>query len=91
MELEHFKLNNTEEVELFTNRLDNYQKNKIGHALPYINLNVAFEKLQSYEEGGRLFTALLDLKLNFVMLNIDSTNAGATWNRFFFKRKTCWW
>jgi hypothetical protein len=83
VELEHFKLNNSEEVKLFCERLDNFQKSKVGVALPYIDLNVAFEKLQGFSEGGRLFTALLDLKLNFVMLNIDSMKASGIWNQYF--------
>lgn len=87
MELEHFKLNNSEEVKLFCDRLDNFHKSKIGHALPYIDLNVAFEKLQGYSVGGKLFTALLDLKINFVMLHIDSMKAGVTWNNYFSKGK----
>jgi hypothetical protein len=62
MELEHFKLTSLEEVKLFSERLDNYQKSRLGHSLPYISLETAFNKLQSYPEGGRLFTALLDLK-----------------------------
>ena len=87
MELEHFKLNNEEEVKLFSERLDGFQKSMIVHSLPYIDLNVAFKNLQEYSEGGRLFTALLDLKLNFVMLNIDSSKAGGTWNQYFSKGK----
>ncbi|MDO6814015.1 hypothetical protein [Tenacibaculum soleae] len=87
MKLEHFKLNNKNEVKLFCERLDKFQENKVGYSLPYIDLNIAFKNLQDYEQGARLFTALLDLKINFVMLNIDFTNAGGAWNNFFSKGK----
>jgi len=87
MEIEHFKLNSIEEVKLFSERIENFQKNKLGHSLPYIDLNTAFINLQSFSEGGRLFTALLDLKLSLVMLNFDMTKAGATWNEKFSKGK----
>lgn len=87
MELEHFKLNSLEEVKIFSERLDNYQKSRTGDYLPYIDLNTAFIKLQGYAEGGRLFSALLDLKLSFVMLFLDMVKAGAAWNQNFSKGK----
>jgi hypothetical protein len=87
VELEHFKLSNSHEVNLFSERLDNFLKNKIGQKCTYIDLNLAYEKLQGYSDGGRLFTALLDLKLNFAMLDIDSTMASGTWNQYFSKGK----
>lgn len=80
---DHFTLNNSEEVRLFCERLDSYQKSKIGSSSSYIDLNIAFDKLQGYNQGGKLFAALLDLKLNFVMLLIDTANSGGTWNQYF--------
>lgn len=87
MQTEHFKLNSIEEVKLFSERLDAFQKNKLGHSLHYIDLATAFSKLQNYPQGGRLFTALLDLKLSLVMLNFDMTKAGGIWNQNFSKGK----
>jgi hypothetical protein len=87
MQIEHFKLDSIEEVELFSERIENFQKNKLGYSNSYININTAFINLQNYPQGGRLFTALLDLKLNFVMLDIDMTNAGGIWNQKFSKGK----
>lgn len=87
MLLEHFKLNTVDEVNLFSERLNNYQQSKIGSFLPHINLVTAYEKLQIQPHGGKLFTALLDLKLGFIMLNIDSLTAGAIWNAKFSKGK----
>ena len=80
---DHFTLNNSEEVRLFCERLDSYQKSKIGSSSSYIDLNIAFDKLQGHDHGGKLFAALLDLKLNFVMLLIDTANSGGTWNQYF--------
>lgn len=61
-------------ISVFLNR-------KTGTSLPYINLEVAYEKLiPSENHGSRVFFALLDLKMNFVILQIDSFNSGAIWN-----------
>ncbi len=87
MEFEHFKLSTPDEVALFCKRLDQYQVNRSGDALPYIDLVSSFKNLQDFPEGGKLFTALLDLKLNFVMLHTDMMKAAVTWSQFFSKDK----
>lgn len=69
------------DVEKIENLISVFLNRKTGTNLPYINLKVAYEKLIPAENhGSRVFFALLDLKMNFVILQIDSFNSGAIWN-----------
>lgn len=78
-----FTLDNIEEVEIFQNYLHEYMFETIGTSLSYINLVKAYEKLSKKENHhNRLFYAILDLKINFVLLAIDEFNTGAIWNKF---------
>ena len=66
-----FKLDNIEDVKQFVENLNHYQTSTYGFILPYIDLVTAYENLQCNKEGGRIFSALLDLKINYISLNVD--------------------
>lgn len=70
-----------EDVKKLENLLASYTKNHIGSTLPQIDLLKAFKKLHSYDNhGSRIFSALVDLKMNFTLLLIDNFLSGALWN-----------
>ena len=92
MELKTFKLENIEEVQTFSDRLEHFVRNRINVPVPHIslvsiNLVSAFNFCQTYNEGPRLFTALLDFNINIVDLLIDFSSFGGTWNNHFSKGK----
>lgn len=85
MKKEYFKLNNKDEVAKFENYLSEYCKTRNNYCLSYIKLTNAFDFLKNKPQGGRIFTALLDIKINLVLLDYDITRACATWNHTFAK------
>lgn len=87
MGVETFKLNSREEVVRFEYLLDSYVKSKAHNALQHISLTKAYDQLQGHENGGRLFSALLDIQINFVLLYLDIIAVGSTWNSQFSKGK----
>lgn len=84
--VEHFKLSSREEIETFEALIQEYAKT--AWPIPnHISLVTAFDSLQGREDGGRIFTALLDLYLSFVFLYYDMCEIGGTWNKNFSKGK----
>jgi hypothetical protein len=76
-----FTLNNLKEVECFQNYLHKYLLDVIGTILPYIDLIKAYNNLgNKSNQHNRLFYALLDLKINFILLTIDEFKSGVKWN-----------
>ena len=74
-------INNEEDAEKLENLISTYSRQHTGTSLPYIDLLKSFKKLKPYEDyGSRLFSALVDLKMNFVLLLLDSFYSGAIWN-----------
>ena len=51
-------------------------------ALPHISLTSAFDYLSKRDDRNRVFAALLDVQINFLMLWIDSSSVGAAWAAF---------
>lgn len=82
-----FVLKDKNEVETFENMLRDYTNLRAQFALSHISIINAYNKLQNIENGGRIFTALLDLEVNFVLLFCDIHNVGAVWNDKFSKGK----
>ena len=77
-----FKLRTVDEVRLFQERLDGFVEKANGHPLRrHVDLEQAFKWCEQNEEGGRIFTALLDLHVNFVILWCDMHVVGRTWNQ----------
>lgn len=74
-------IKNIEDVTKIENLISVFLSQKTGANFSYINLIVAYEKLIPHgNHGERTFFALLDLKMNFTILMIDSFNSGAIWN-----------
>lgn len=87
MEFESFSLKNREEVESFENLLAQYTKTRGQLSLSHISLTSVYDALQEREDGGKVFTAILDIQINFMLLYCDSHSVGATWNQLFSKGK----
>lgn len=82
-----FKLETREEVERFEALMLQYTEERSQIVLNHIPLLKAWEQLHLRDDGGRVFTALLDLYLNLHMIHLDLTSIGATWNANFSKGK----
>lgn len=87
MEYETFILKNRSEVERFEELLSQYGGARAQLPLNHISLISAYDKLQDREDGGRIFAALLDIQLSFVLLYCDTHSVGAVWNQNFSKGK----
>jgi len=82
-----FHLKNREEVELFEQYLNKYTK-KITNTSPnHISLVAAYSQLQERKDGGRVFLALIDLQLSFLLLHYDSIKIGGTFSNYLSKGK----
>jgi hypothetical protein len=84
---ETFALNSREEVIRFENLIDKYATVRAQFPLKHISLIGAYDRLQSRPDGGRIFSALLDIQINFLLLYLDSNDVGGTWNQLFSKGK----
>ena len=82
-----FVLKNRDEVRGFSNLLKEYSINKTKYSISHISLVDAYERLKTEDDGGKIFTALLDIEINFVLLYCDIHCIGSTWNRIFSKGK----
>jgi hypothetical protein len=80
MESETFKLNSREEVIQFEKLMAEYTQAKGAEPLNHISLIKAFDQLQIKKDGGKIFSALLDLQINFLLLYLDNRQAGSIWN-----------
>jgi len=66
-------INGEEDVKKLKKLISDYSLKRIGTDLPYIDLVVCYNNLLPYENyGKKLFAALVDLKMNFVLLTLDS-------------------
>jgi hypothetical protein len=82
MKYRTFTLSSREEVAQFEAFFDRYMTTRAAFPLKHISLLKAFEQLQRREEGNRIFAALLDVQINFLMLWLDSNSVGAAWSAF---------
>lgn len=87
MVTESFKLRTREDVERFEALMFQYSKARSQVALNHIPLLKAWDQLHHREDGGRVFTSLLDIYLNLHMIYLDLTSVGGTWNSNFSKGK----
>jgi hypothetical protein len=69
-----------EEAERFDAHLAAYETKVAATALPYLPVGLAFRKFPPTDGDGRLFYALLDLKISVVLLSNDMFSAGCAWN-----------
>ena len=87
MELEDFSLRDRSEIEKFEEFLYQYETARTQFALKHISLVTTYDNLQGREDGGRIFAALLDIQLSFVLLRCDLLAIGGIWNENFSKGK----
>lgn len=82
---ENFRLENRQEVERFESLVDAYVKERAQFPLKHLSLVVAYDYCQLRADGGKLFAAVLDVFINFLLLYCDTNAVGSTWNRYFAK------
>lgn len=85
--MKYFTLESREEVERFEALLGEYCQARTQMALSHISLVKAWDQLHQREDGGRVFTALLDLYLTLHLIEFDMSSVGGTWNSLFSKGK----
>ncbi len=83
MEFQVFTLSTRSEVSQFESLLDQYIATRGQFSLKHISLVNAYDQLLQREDGGRIFSALLDLQINFLLLYLDIHSVGATWNKIY--------
>jgi hypothetical protein len=73
-----FELTNAEEIQAFEQALADYVKSFNTFYVDHIKLNEVFTYLKgnNYENPARIFTAIVDLQINFVYLGLDLTVSG---------------
>lgn len=82
MNNKRFVLNGREEVEAFNERLRDYMSQYTTSPFDCPNILTAFDYCMTLgKEGGRLFAAILDLKLTASMLFEDTNTVGVSINR----------
>lgn len=84
---EHFILKSREEVARFEGLAYSYATRRAQFPLRHIPLTAAYDYCQTREDGGKLFAALLDIFVSFLLLYCDSHEVGSTWNEYFSKGK----
>lgn len=72
---QEFKLKDKSEVVRFNELLESYVHDEINISFYAITLPSWFDKCMTLPKGGRLFTALVDLKITLAFLFIDSIRA----------------
>ena len=77
----YFRLHNKGEVIAFDELLKEYAEERIGFSINHISLVDAFNKLQSHKNGGKIFTSLLDIQINNVLLLCDMAPIANLWNK----------
>jgi len=87
MSPEIFTLKSREEVAQFEKLLEGYSTARTQTSLNHISLTSAYDYLLPREDGGKIFSALLDIQINFLLLWLDSHSVGAIWNSHFSKGK----
>ena len=79
-DVQRFQFNDKHDVEVFDAMLETYHKTETGYSLSYIPLPKAYEVIFNQCNDTRIFPALVDIKLNFVILSCDSFGACCLWN-----------
>lgn len=87
MVAEAFSLNSREEVVRFESLLDRYIEAKQGFSPRHISLAKAYDYSMGNSDSGQIFAAVLDIYISYLLIALDSSQVGATWNEFFSKGK----
>jgi hypothetical protein len=83
----YFKLRTRLEVQRFEELLHSYERAHFQAALQHVSLVGTFDALQDHTDGGRIFTAFLDIRINFSLLHAETHGIAAIWNARFSKGK----
>jgi len=78
-----FVLRNREEVVTFAAWLNKYEKAKLGFSSNHLSLVDTYDQLHERTDSGRVFTALLDIQINYVLLARDHRESLAIRNTYF--------
>ncbi len=87
---EDFTFKNREEVIRFENLIKSYNEKRFSLHLDQISLVKAYDYLYGLypnNKASKIFTALFDIYINFMLLYYEFSDLGGTWNRFFSKGK----
>jgi hypothetical protein len=78
---EYFKLNNSNEILRFESYLKSYYGTRSHFdLLPYLDLISWFDFCQKNQESGaKIFTAILDIKINLLFVDIERTQVQQMW------------
>jgi len=82
-----FSLKSRDEVLRFEELLDNYSSSLTRLPLRHISLLESYDRLIKREDGARIFSSILDIRINTVLLFLDAHAVGATWNALFSSGK----
>lgn len=81
-----FLLNSRVEVERFEEMLNEHMKTQMnGLAISHISLPKVFDLCQRRQDGGKIFTAVLDIQINLAMLLCEQWAGGVLWNKHFMQ------
>jgi hypothetical protein len=83
----YFTLETREQVERFAYLLNEYSKSRVQEPPDHISLVRVFDELRKRKDGGRIFTALLDLYINFHFIDEEIKSIAGTHNEQFSKGK----
>jgi len=78
-----FKLESRDAVVRFETLINAYLKARSQFSVHHMSLVRAFDEFQQHPDGGRLFSALLDIYINFALLQTEILGISATWNHNF--------
>lgn len=78
-----FSLTSSEDVAIFESLLNEYAEKETGLALKHIRLVDAYNFLKSRQDGKRVFDALVDIQINFVLMCLDRHQTLAVRNTYF--------
>jgi hypothetical protein len=87
MTIEVFTLDSREEVARFEDLLGMYATARGQFSPRHLSLVEAYDYLRDRQDGGRVFSAVLDIQINYMLLYLDTHSVGATWNGLFSKGK----
>ena len=82
-----FSLTTRSDVERFEQLMLQYSKTMTGVELNHISLLEAWDDLHRREDGGRIFTSLLDIYVNIELVFLEFTSVAGVWNDRFSKGK----
>lgn len=84
---ETFSLKTRDDVHKFEVMAQKYMTDRASMPLTHINLIQAFDYCSRYKNNEKLFAAIFDIYVNFILIFSDLTSSGGIWNNNFSKGK----